>query len=77
MADEKPRSLAERFAEGLSEDELSRPIHLEGVDAVFTLRTLCPSLAPRSVSCGCEDASPRGGMQSRFVPQPAEGACAS
>ena len=44
MAEQKPRSLAERFAEGLTEEELSKPIRLEGVDQVFTLRTLFPSI---------------------------------
>jgi hypothetical protein len=46
MADPKYRTLAEKFAEGLTEEELSMPIELEGVDQVFTLRTLLPSLNP-------------------------------
>ncbi len=46
MADQKHRTLAEKMVEGLSEEELSTPIRLEGVDQVFTLRTLLPSLNP-------------------------------
>jgi len=46
MADQKDRTLAEQFIEGLTEEELSMPIRLEGVDQVFTLRTLLPSLNP-------------------------------
>jgi len=46
MADRKYRTLAEKFAAGLTEEELSMPIELEGVDQVFTLRTLLPSLNP-------------------------------
>lgn len=44
MADDEARSLAEQFLEGISEEELSKPICLEGVDQVFTLRTLLPTL---------------------------------
>jgi hypothetical protein len=46
MVDRKYRTLAEKLADGLTEEELSMPIELEGVDQVFTLRTLLPSLNP-------------------------------
>jgi hypothetical protein len=46
MAEREYRTLAEKFAAGLTEEELSMPIELEGVDQVFTLRTLLPSLNP-------------------------------